>query len=154
MSRVDRRLLAWVLSLGVGCLGAAIAIREVWPEVSGIFFSPGGGGLGAVSVGIPSLGLLLVVFNIVLGVIARRRGGRATRIGVICLWTMSIVLVGTLLISLTPPDIARSLGAVFVVALVVLGTGASLPVQLVVLAILTFVLIEGPRTQRAAGDMR
>ena len=87
MSRVDRRLLAWVLSFGVGCLGAAIALREVWPEVSGMFSSPGGGGLGAVSVGIPSLGVLLVVVNIVLGVIVRRRGGRAARIGVVCAWT-------------------------------------------------------------------
>jgi len=149
MIQVDRRLLAWVLSFGVGCLGAAVAVREVWPEVSGMFSSPGGGGLGAVSVGIPSLGLLLVVFNIVLGVIARRRGGRAATIGLVCVWTMGILLVGTLTLSLTPPAVAQSLGAVFFIVLLVLGTAASLPVQLVVLAVLTFVLIGDPRVQRA-----
>jgi len=149
MIRVDRRSLAWVLSIGVGCLGAAIAIREVWPEVSGMFSSPGGGGLGAVSVGIPSLGLLLVVFNIVLSVIARRRGGREARTGLVCLWTMGVLLVGTLALSLTPPAVAQSLGATFFVVLLVLGTAASLPVQLVVLAVLTFVLVGGPRAQRA-----
>jgi hypothetical protein len=147
MSRVDRRLLAWVLSFGVGCLGAAIAIREVWPPLS--FMSTSGGGVGAVSVGIPSLGVLLVVSNIVLSVIAGRRGGRAARAGLVCLWTMGVLLVGMLTLSLTPPAVAQSLGAVFFVVLLVLGTADSLPVQLVVLAVLTFVLIGGPRAQRA-----
>lgn len=154
MIRVDRRLLAWILSLGVGCLGAAIAVRKVWPDVSSLFSSDGGGGLGAVSVGVPSLGLLLVVLNIVLSVMARRRGGRAARIGSACLWTMGVLLVGTLALSLTPPAVAQSLGAVFfVVLLILVGIGASLPVQLLVLAVLTFVLIgRSPRAQQAAGD--
>ena len=147
MSRVDRRLLAWVLSFGVVCLGAAIAIREVWPSLSFMFSSSGG--LGAVGVGIPSLGVLLVVVNIVLSVIAGRRGGRAARTGLVCLWTMGVLLVGTLTLSLTPPAVAQSLGAVFFVVLLVLGTADSLPVQLMVLAVLTFVLIGGPRAQRA-----
>jgi hypothetical protein len=67
---------------------------------------------------------------------------------------VGVILVGMLAISLTPPAVAQSLGAAFFVVLFVLGLRATLPVQLMVLAILTFFLIEGPRTQRAAGPAR
>jgi hypothetical protein len=150
MIRVDRRFLAWIVSLGLGCFGVVLAVREVWPGLSlssGI--SPG---FVAVSVGFPSLGLPLIVLNIVLSVIARRRGGRARRIGSVCLLALGAVAVFTLAVSLTPPAVVQSLNTVFFfVLLTLLGTGASLPVQLLVLAALTFVLIGSPRTQRAAG---
>jgi hypothetical protein len=151
MIRVDRRLLAWIASLGVGVFGVTIAVREA---LSGLSLSSGlGGGFGAVSVGFPSLGLPLIVLNIVLSVIARRRGGRAGRIGSVCLLALGALAVFTLAVSLTPPAVVQSLNTVFFfVLLILLGTGASLPVQLVVLAVLTFILIGGPRTQRVAGD--
>jgi len=148
MTRVGRRLLAWIVSVGVGCLGVVVAVRAVWPGLL-----PPGGGLGAVSVGFPSLGSLsLVIGNLVLGVIARRRGGRAASIGSFCLWTINILVVFTLAVSLTPPTVVQATNTVFfVVLLILLAVGASLPTQLLILAVLTFVLI-GSRAERAAGD--
>jgi hypothetical protein len=148
MIRVDRRFLAWIASLGVGVVGVTIAVRALRPGL----VLPSGGDFGVVSVGFPSLGLPLIVLNIVLSVIARRRGGRAGRIGSVCLLALGALAVLTLAVSLTPLAVVQSLNTVFfLVVLILLGMGASLPVQLLVLAILTFVLIGGPRTQRAAG---
>ena len=151
MIRVDRRLLAWIVSLGVGCLGATIA---VWLYRPFVFSSSGSGGLGAVSFGFPSLSAWpLVIGNLVLSVIARRRGGRAASIGSFCLWTIGILVVITLSVSLTPPGVLQSADPVSVIALfILLAMSATLPVQLLLLAVLTFALIASPRPQRAAGD--
>jgi FtsH-binding integral membrane protein len=155
MIRVDRGLLAWIVSVGVCGLAVAIAVRAVWPGVSDVFSSSGGGGFAAASVAFPSLvSLPVVVGNLVLSVIARRRGGRAASIGSICLWTVWILVIASLVGSLTPPAVAQSMnGVLFLVLFLLLALGTSLPTQLLILAVLTFMLI-GPRTQRAAGDMR
>jgi len=156
MSLVDRRLLAWIVSVSVGCLGAAIAVRAIWPGVSDVLSSSGGGGFAAASVTFPSLvSLPVVVGNLVLSVIARRRGGRAASIGSICLWTVGILVIASLAGSLTPPAVAQSMsGVLFLVLFLLLALGTSLPTQLLILAVLTFVLIGSPRAQRAAGDTR
>jgi hypothetical protein len=152
MIHVDRRVLAWIVSIGLGCLAVGIVMREAWP---GLF--PLGGGFGAVSVGpLPSLGALpFVTGNIALSVIARRRGGRAASIGSRCLWMIGLIVVATLVVSLMPPALEQSVNTVFfVVLLVVLAMGASIPMQLVVLALLTFVVIGSAPTPREAGDTR
>jgi hypothetical protein len=149
MSLADRRLLAWMVSLALGCLGVVIAVRAVWP---GMF--PSGGGLGAVSLAFPSLSALpVVIVNVVLGVIARRRGGRAGTIGSFVLWTIGVLVVVTLAVSLTPPAAVQAANSVlFVVLFLLLALGGLLPTQLLILAVQTFVLIGSPRAQRAAGD--
>ena len=51
-----------------------------------------------------------------------------------------------------PPAVVQSVsGVIFMVVLLLLALGASLPIQLVMLAILTFTVIGSPRTPRAAG---
>jgi hypothetical protein len=152
MSRVDRRVLAWVVSLGLSCLGVAIAVRAIWPGVSDVFSSgPGVGGFSFTSVTVPSLiSLPFVVGNIALSVIARRRGGRPASIGSLCLWTLGILAVLSLVVSLTPPDAIPGVStAFFVVLLVLLALGTSLTTQLLILAVLTFVLIGGSRAPGA-----
>jgi hypothetical protein len=148
MIRVDRRLLAWIVSLGLGCLGVVIAVRAVWP---GMF--PFGGGLGAVSLAFPSLSALpVVIVNVVLSVIARRRGGRAATVGSFSLWTIGVIVVVTLAVSLTPPAVVQAANSVlFVVLFLLLGLGGLLPTQLLILALLAFVVIGSSRMPRAAG---
>src|SRR5215813_10530501 len=134
MARLDRRLLAWIVSVGLACLGVVIAVRTVWPDM----FS-WGGGFGAVSVGpLPSLGALpFVIGNIALSVIARRRGGRAASIASRCLWTIGIILVAELAVSVTPPAVFQATNSVLIlVLLILLGVGASLPAQLLILVFL------------------
>ena len=155
MSRVDRRVLAWIVSVGLGCAGVAVAVRAIWPGVYDVFSSgAGGGGFASTSVGFPSLvALPFVVGNIALSVIARRRGGRAASIGSFCLWALGILAVLSLALLVAPPALVESLSNVlFFGLLLVLAIATSLPVQLIVLALLTFALIGGPRTQRAAGN--
>jgi hypothetical protein len=151
MIRVDRRFLAWIVSVGLVCLGVVIAVRAIWP---GMF--PAGGGLGAVSLAFPTLSSIPVVIgNIVLSVIARRRGGRPASIGSVCLWTIGIIVVLTLAVSLTPPAVVQSANSVlFIVLLLLLTIGVSLPVQLLILALLAFALIGSSRTPRTAGGLR
>jgi len=152
MSRVDRRVLAWIVSLGLGCLGVVIAVRAIWPGVSDVFWSaPGAGGFSFTSVTFPSLiSLPFVVGNIALSVIARRRGGRAASIGSISLWVLGILAVLSLAVPLAPPDAIPGVStALFLVLLVVLALGTSLTTQLLILAVLTFVLIGGSRTPGA-----
>jgi|SRR5215813_9619914 len=146
MIRVDRRLLAWIVSIGVGCLAVGIVLREAWP---GLF--PLGGGFGAVSVGFPPLvALPLVIGNIALSVIARRRGGRAASIGSRCLWTLGILVLGSLAVSLTPPAAFQAANNVSIVVLMLLlGIGMSLPTQLLILAFLMFAMIGKPREDAA-----
>src|SRR5215470_17710909 len=106
MIQVDRRLLAWIVSLGLGCVGVAIVVRAILPDT--LLES---GGLGAVSVGFPSLDALpFVVGNIALSVIARRRGGRQRSIGSFCLWTIGILVVVSLAILVTPPAVFQAMG--------------------------------------------
>ena len=148
MIRVNRPLLAWIVAVGLGCLGVVIALRAVWP---GMF--SWGGGFGAVSVGpLPSLGALpFVIGNIALSGIARRRGGRAASIGSRCLWTIGTILVAELAVSVSPPALFQAANSVLIlVLLLLLGVGASLPAQLLILAFLTFALVGSPR-EGAAG---
>jgi hypothetical protein len=142
MMRVNRRLLAWIVSIGLGCLAVGIVMREAWP---GLFLS--GGGFGAVSVGPPSLiALPFVVGNIALSVIARRRGGRAASIGSRCLWTVGILVVVSLAVSLTPPAVFQVVdNVVILVLMLVVGMGMSLPTQLVIMAFLVFAVIGSSR---------
>jgi hypothetical protein len=152
MIQVDRRLLAWVVSVGVVLVGGALAVREFWPGLaSGVL--GGGGGLGAISVGVPSLiALPILIANLVLSVMARRRGGRAASIGSVCLAGIAVLALFTLAVSLTPPAVMAYANSVFVmVLLILLAFGASLPIQTIVLAILTFVVIGSPRVPRSAG---
>jgi hypothetical protein len=151
MIRADRRFLAWVVSAGLGCLGIVIAVRALWPSM---FQS--GGGFGALSLAFPSVvSSPFLIANIVLSVIARRRGGRVAAVGSQCLWTLGILVVVSLAVSLTPPAVFQSLSSVFmIVLLLVLAMSVSLPAQLIILALLTFALIGSSRTTRAAGDTR
>ena len=145
--RVDRRLLAWIVSIGLGCLAVGILMREVWP---GSFSSSAG--LGAVSLGLfPSLSTLpFIVGNIALSVIARRRGGRAASIGSFCLWTIGILVVVSLAVSLTPPSVLQAANVrVDLVLFLLLAIGASLPAQLLILAFLTFAVFGSSRTGAA-----
>jgi hypothetical protein len=146
MIRVNRRVLAWIVSIGLGCLAVGIVMREVWP---GSFSSSAG--LGAVSFGFPSLiALPFVIGNIALGVIARRRGGRAASIGSRCLWTIGILIVVSLAVSLTPPAVLQVVdNVVIVVLMLVVGIGMSLPTQLVILAFLVFAVIGSSRAGAA-----
>jgi hypothetical protein len=151
MIQVDRRSLAWIVSIGLCCLAVGIVMREAWP---GLFLS--GGGFAAVSVGpLPSLGALpLVIGNIALSVIARRRGGRAASIGSRSLWMIGIIVVAMLVVSIMPPALEQSVNAVFFFVLIfVLAIGASVPMQLVILALLTFAMIGSAPTPREAGDI-
>jgi len=143
MIRVDRRLVAWIVSVGLVCFGALIAVRPLWP---GLFSQ--GAGLGAVSVGLfPSLATLpFIVGNIALSVMARRRGGRAASIGSFCLWTIGILVAVSLTVSLTPPAMFRAANQrVDLVLFLLLAMGTSLPTQLFILAILMFALVGSPR---------
>jgi len=152
MVRVDRRLLAWIVSAVLVCIGVFVAVRAVWPfafsgDFAGGGVGPVGGGGGSVSVAFPSVTALpLVVLNIVLSVIARRRGGRAGSIGSFFLWTIGVVVVVALAVSLTPVRVLESANTVFfIVLLMLLAVLGSLPMQLLILALLTFVLIGGSR---------
>jgi hypothetical protein len=151
MIQVDRRFLAWVVSVGIGCLGIVIAVRALWPGMV-----QSGGGFGAASLAFPSvISSPFLIGNIVLSVIARRRGGRLASVGSRCLWTLGILVVVSLAVSLTPPAVFQSLNSVFmIVLLLVLAMSVSLPAQLIILALLTFTLIGSSRTPRAAGDTR
>jgi len=148
MLRADRRFLAWAVSVGLGCLGFVIAVRALGP---GVFQS--GGGLGAVSLAFPSvISSPFLIGNIVLSVMARRRGGR---LAAMCLWTLGLLVVVLLAVSLTPPAVFQSLNSMFmIVLLLVLAISMSLPAQLIILALLTFTLIGSSRTPHAAGDSR
>src|SRR5262245_13337683 len=118
MSRVDRRVLAWIVSVGLGCAGVAIAVRAIWPGVSDVISSgAGGSGLGSVSSGFPSPVVLpLIIGNIALSVIARRRPGRPASIGSFCLWMLGILVVVTLAVSLAPLAVVQSVsGVIFMV---------------------------------------
>jgi hypothetical protein len=158
MIRVNRRFLAWIVSVGLVCLGVVIAVRAIWPGMRAVWpgMVPSGGDFAAFSLAFPTLSTLPVVIgNIALSVVARRRGGRPASIGSVCLWAIGILVVLTLAVSLTPPAVVQSANSVlFVVVLLLLTIGASLPVQLLVLALLAFALIGSSRTPRTAGDMR
>jgi hypothetical protein len=67
---------------------------------------------------------------------------------------MGILVVVTMAVSLTPPSVAQCVnGVVFFVVLGLLALGGSLPVQLPILAILTFALIaSGSRSGRPAHE--
>jgi hypothetical protein len=151
MIRVDRRLLAWTVSVGVVLVGGALAVRAVWPDVLSL---SGGSGVGSffTAVSVPSLpGLPLLAANIVLSVIARRRGGRAASVGSLCLWGIGALGVLTLAVSLAPPTIFQGANSAFVmVTILLLGLAGSLPIQLMILAVLAFALIGSPRVPRAA----
>ena len=143
MIRVDRRLLAWIVSVGLACVGVVILVRAFWPSM----FSQGAG-LGAVSFGLfPSPGVWpLVVGNTALSVIARRRGGRPRSIGSFCLWTIGILLVLSVAVSLTPPTMFQTAKVELMIPLfLLLGMAASLPMQLFILALLTFAVIGSSR---------
>jgi hypothetical protein len=146
MIRVNRRLLAWIVSIGLGCLAVGIVMRDAWPALW-----PPGGGFGAISVGFPSLiALPVVIGNIALGVIARRRGGRAASIGSRCLWTIGSLVVVSLAVSLTPPAVFQVVDNVAILVLMLLvGMGMSLPTQLVILAFLVFAVVGSSRTGTA-----
>jgi hypothetical protein len=129
--------------VGLVCLGALIAVRAIWP---GMFSQAAG--LGAVSLGLfPSLGVLpIVIGNVALSVIARRRGGRAASIGSFCLWTMAVFVLLSLAVSLTPPAVFQAAHQrVDLVLFLLLAMGASLPAQLLVLAFLAFAVIGSSR---------
>jgi len=147
MSRVDRRLLAWIVSAAIVGVGGAIA---VWAVRRSLFFS---GGLGSdfSYFTIPDLEALpLVIGNLVLSLVARRRG-RST--GSFVLWIVGILLVGTLAVSLTPPSVVQRMNSVvFLVMFGLVAIGQSLPVQLLILAILTFALIGSSRSGRPAKE--
>jgi hypothetical protein len=86
-----------------------------------------------------------------LSVIARRRGGRAASIGSRCLWTIGIILVAELAVSVTPPAVFQATNSVVIlVLLLLLGVGASLPAQLLILAFLMFTMV-GSSREGAAG---
>jgi hypothetical protein len=144
----NRRLLAWVVFVSLVCLGLAVAVRAIWPGVSDFIRPSGGGGFGAVSVAFPMLSSVpFVIGNIALSVLARRRGGRPASIGTFCLWIVGLVAVLTLAVSLTPPAVVEKLNSVFFFSvLLVLSIAGSLPMQLIILALLMFVLIGGSRT--------
>ena len=146
MSRVDRRLLAWIVSVAIGAGGVAVAI---WAVRRSVFLSMGMGGFGGLTV--PDLEALpLVIGNLVLSVVARRRG---RSIGSFMIWAMGILVVVTLAVSLTPPSVVQRTNSVVVLVVIgLLGVGGSLPVQLVILAMLTFVLIGRSRSGRPATD--
>ena len=140
MSRVDRRLLAWIVSVAIVGVGGAIAI---WAVRRSFFFSGEvGGGFGAVSV--PDLSALpLVIGNLVLSFVARRRGAPT---GSVILCMIGILVVATLAVSLTPPSVVQRVNSVVLLVMFgLLAIGGSLPVQLLILAILTFALIGGSR---------
>ena len=152
MIRVERRLLAWIVSIGLGCPAVGIVLWEAWPDLF-----PLSGGFGAVSVGpLPSFTALpFVIGNIALSVIARRRGGRAASIGSRCLWTIGILVVVMLVVSVAPPVFDQYVNTVFFFVLVlVLAAGSSVPMQLVILALLTFAVIGSAPMPREAGDTR
>jgi hypothetical protein len=144
--RVNRRLLAWIVFVSLACLGAGIAVHAVWPDMF-----PAGGGLGAVSFGFPSLvGLPFVIGNIALSVIARRRGGRPRSIGSFCLWTLGSLIALSLAVGLMPPTVFQAMRVeLFVVVLLLVGMGMSLPVQLLILAFLMFAVIGRSRAGTA-----
>ena len=137
MSRVDRRLLAWIVSVAIGGVGGAIA---VWAVRRSVF--SGGGNFGAVTV--PDLAALpFVIGNLVLSVVARRRG---VSTGSFILWMIGILVVVTMAVSLTPPSVIQRVNTVvFLVTFGLLALGGSLPAQLLILAILTFALIDSSR---------
>jgi hypothetical protein len=146
MIRVNRRLLAWIVSIGLGCLAVGIVMWEAWPALL-----PPGGGLGAISVGFPSLiALPFVIGNITLSVMARRRGGRAASIGSRCLWAIGILVVVSLAVLLTPPAVFQAVDNVSILVLMLLvGIGMSLPTQLFILSFLVFAMIGSSRTGAA-----
>jgi hypothetical protein len=147
MIRIDRRLVAWVVSLGLACLGVVIAVRAFWPGMLSQ-----GPGVGAVSLGLfPSLGTLLFLLgNVALSMIARRRGGRAASIGASCLWTIGILVLVSFAVSLTPPFVFQAANArVDLVLFLLLGIAVSPPTQLLILAFLAFAVISSSRTDTA-----